>query len=233
MSKNFLKTLKFPGLDKIYDIPTTAEDVGARSSNWLPTIAEIGAAPAGCGLGGTTAPFNYANIDNVKANGWYRCTCLDTYMGGITFHYAYMRVDAWDMNSLTQTLFPVGIANISLMRTCIDGVWQEWEWVNPPMIKRVEYRTTERYNAKPVYAYALPLGTLPNAGDKDVAHGIDDVDEFVSCTGTASDGRTMPFYGKYTKIYISAVGENVCVSTLTDETAMTGTAIIKYTKTTD
>jgi hypothetical protein len=41
--------------------------------------------------------------------------------------------------------------------TCIvrerkDGVWQPWEFDNPPMNKNVEYRTTERYGSLPVYA---------------------------------------------------------------------------------
>lgn len=29
--------------------------------------------------------------------------------------------------------------------------WTDWEWENPPMVADVEYRTTERYNGKPVY----------------------------------------------------------------------------------
>ena len=33
-----------------------------------------------------------------------------------------------------------------------NGSWQPWEWVNPPMKFGVEYRTTERFNGKAVYA---------------------------------------------------------------------------------
>lgn len=41
----------------------------------------------------------------------------------------------------------------------------EWEWVNPPMTG-LEYRTTERYNGKPVYAKVVNCGYLPNNNEK-------------------------------------------------------------------
>ena len=42
-----------------------------------------------------------------------------------------------------------------------DGgnTWGEWEWVNPPMAIGVEYRTTERWNGKPVYTALVDCGT--------------------------------------------------------------------------
>ena len=42
----------------------------------------------------------------------------------------------------------------------VDGVT---EWVNPPMSLGIEYRTTERWNGKPVYVMALDYGPLPNS----------------------------------------------------------------------
>lgn len=39
-----------------------------------------------------------------------------------------------------------------------NGVWQPCEWVNPPMIAGVEYRTTERVGDRPVYAYLFNYG---------------------------------------------------------------------------
>ena len=49
------------------------------------------------------------------------------------------------------------------------------EWINPPMQLGVEYRTTERYNGKPVYVKLVDFGALPNAGLKQVAHGVNNV----------------------------------------------------------
>lgn len=43
----------------------------------------------------------------------------------------------------------------------VDGVP---EWVNPPMIPGVEYRTTERYFGRAVYQKLINLGALPPNG---------------------------------------------------------------------
>ena len=42
------------------------------------------------------------------------------------------------------------------------------EWVNPPMIQDVEYRTIERYFGKPVYKVALESGALVIPGTTDL-----------------------------------------------------------------
>ena len=36
------------------------------------------------------------------------------------------------------------------------------EWINPPMILGVEYRTTERWNGKPIYVKAVNIGAVVN-----------------------------------------------------------------------
>ena len=46
-----------------------------------------------------------------------------------------------------------------------DGVW---EWVNPPMVLGVEYRTVERYEGRTVYSRLLDLGNLPSNTTKTV-----------------------------------------------------------------
>lgn len=53
----------------------------------------------------------------------------------------------------------------------VDGVT---EWVNPPMILGVEYRTTDRYLGKPVYIRTLDFGALPNNTMKDISLGYVD-----------------------------------------------------------
>lgn len=35
------------------------------------------------------------------------------------------------------------------------------EWINPPMIAGVEYRTTKRYNGNPIYTKNIDCGTMP------------------------------------------------------------------------
>ena len=52
------------------------------------------------------------------------------------------------------------------VRSLYGGNWYPWEWVNPPMIPGVEYRTTERWNGKAVYVQMLNFGALPNSTAK-------------------------------------------------------------------
>jgi hypothetical protein len=42
------------------------------------------------------------------------------------------------------------------------GYWMGWEWFNPPMSVGVEYRTTERWNDKPVYTKLVDCGAVTN-----------------------------------------------------------------------
>lgn len=46
------------------------------------------------------------------------------------------------------------------------------EWENPPFAVGIEYRTTERYNGKVVYAKILDIGNLPNATTKTISTGV-------------------------------------------------------------
>lgn len=45
-----------------------------------------------------------------------------------------------------------------------DGVWYPWEYVNPPMLLGVEYRTTERHLGRPVFTKVLQFDHLPTDG---------------------------------------------------------------------
>lgn len=46
------------------------------------------------------------------------------------------------------------------------------EWINPPMVLGTEYRTTERWNDKPVYTKCVDCGNMPASATKYVAHGV-------------------------------------------------------------
>lgn len=70
------------------------------------------------------------------------------------------------------------------IRAKMAGVWQPWEWVNPPMVPGVEYRTTKRHNGKPVYTHCREMNTDLTEADGyksrwfthlDVAAGMDDI----------------------------------------------------------
>ena len=118
----------------------------------------------------------------------------------------------------------------------VDGVV---EWVNPPMQLGKEYRTTERYQGKPVYVKLVNFGALPNASTAEATHNITDIDYIVSVTGTAkntTDGWTFNFPSSPRLPYISALmvsTQSIIVSTSVDWSKYNLYVTIKYTKTTD
>lgn len=128
----------------------------ARNYNtfYKPTLSELGAAPAGYGLGDkfTVRSTDVAILNTLVKSGWYSvefgvATAIVTDYTGA---YLQVRVDAYEPTQLIQTArFTNSIYTIQ--RTMIAGVWKPWEWVNPPMNTGVEYRTTERYQGVAVY----------------------------------------------------------------------------------
>jgi hypothetical protein len=49
-------------------------------------------------------------------------------------------------------------SGVNIQRTMSAGAWGTWEYINPPMAVGTEYRTTERWMGKPVYAQLVSLG---------------------------------------------------------------------------
>ena len=54
----------------------------------------------------------------------------------------------------------------------VAGVWQPFEWINPPMELGTEYRTTERYLGKPLYKKLIEFPSLTGR-DYQQVHGRD------------------------------------------------------------
>lgn len=116
------------------------------------TAAQVGAAPAGYGLGGNAKLLTSAdNLDNIRENGWY--WWYDTRPSGAEYNYCHMRVDNGNtgtLSSVTQTIYRNG-SNSVMVRYYNNGTWIT-EWVNPPMEndRYGRYDTTERYEGIPV-----------------------------------------------------------------------------------
>ncbi len=118
-------------------------------------------APAGYGLG--TAGAIISNCDDARVNGFYRAPYpAET---GI-YTTGNMRVDAYSETFFTQTFYaPMGNnydMPYTLIRTYNGTSFSPWEWVNPPMIPGIEYRTTERWNGKAVWTALVDCGAAVN-----------------------------------------------------------------------
>lgn len=198
-----------------------------------PTAAEIGAAPAGFGLGGGGFAIDFSQVDTIKSNGWYAFVCPNTMINNITFHYAYMFVEGWDINSCRQTLYPVHAESSVLIRNCYAGTWQPWEVENPPMQLGVEYRTTERWMGKAVYTILWDCGALPNNTTKSVITGLTytEVISIIGITNQDSDYNPIGAISGVTDLWVNyPTNMWINVQTNSDKSAKNLKVIIKYTK---
>ena len=132
-----------------------------------------------------------------------------------------IRQDAW--NALGQP--------DHFVRYAVDGVWTPWEYVNPPMQLGVEYRTTERYSGKPVYAKAVNIGKLFSSYDrKEVDHGVSDMEACIECKGLVGQQNLIP-----NKDVTSVTVDSTTI--VIEHNGFSGqpeaVVIIKYTKSTD
>lgn len=198
-----------------------AETVAAALSN---------KAPAGFGLG-TSNPRHIDDANNALESGWYYLDA-STLNGPESAEYSNVML-VLTRNSNPQTVqvsFNVTDLAFELRRVCTNGVWSPWEWVNPPMQLGVEYRTTERYNSKPVYVKTVDLGRLPDRSNKSVEHGVADIE---AC---------FEFYGNYYPTGINLIGNSTCTKLYlnndtiyisTDLSNASAIVVMKYTKTTD
>lgn len=134
----------------------------------------------------------------------------------------------------------------ALRKARVNGVWCPLEWVNPPMALGKEYRTTERWKGKPVYAIAFVFGELPNASTKiKYAPAAKNVDEIIACGGCGADYSLPNLYpvSSYNSFSIydiklaaalSSNGGIACIiGTGMDFSSQKATVWVKYTKTTD
>lgn len=137
------------------------------------TIAQIGAAPAGHGLGELQGEQPIlADAHNIFKTGWYRVHPSVTANAPVS---GVLRVEADNYRHVTLTLYTNEYLpnDTTILRQClVDGVWQDWEFVNPPMRPGVEYRTTERHNSRVVYTMLIDGGLSVSGQNEFIVHSI-------------------------------------------------------------
>ena len=183
------------------------------------------------------------NLDTIKTNGWYQWSWSDKPANlPSDTGAAYMRsLRVWTTNGIEccqelmdETDSPYH--GCMMRRTFYSSAAYPWEWVNPPMIAGIEYRTTERWNGKPVYTQVVSFGALPNNTNKHINHGISNMNALVSYSAYASTGSTdrVNIIGVYYIVDLRITNTTIQVQTNADMSAWTGCYFtLKYTKTTD
>jgi hypothetical protein len=169
------------GSDEVYISDTEPTDEGATI--WIDT-SEAGDseayytkgetdekfAPAGHGLG-ENEPQRVSSWDEAIRNGWYKAPVPEGFGAGVIWGF----VSNLDSTYIAQTIYIDTFPNCSATRMRINGTWTPWEWVNPPMLDGVEYRTTQRFAGKAIYTKAVGVGYVA-AGTHTFAHNVTNMD---------------------------------------------------------
>lgn len=151
------------------------------------------------GLGSYTV---YSKPDEALKNGYYHAWLenVNNYTG-----YVNLLVMNNSDDIITQTAY--GAWGEVMRRVWYGGKWSEWGIENPPMAFGVEYRTTERYDGKPVYCKLVDCGALPNATTKAVTyHG--------AATRIIRYSGEMRTTGQEFSLPYTMNGANVCVQAI-------------------
>lgn len=245
------KEIKINGvMTPVTDFSHTSQEIDDATTRALEggAIDQLlaGKAPAGYGLGSSGASISDCNL--ATSNGFYK---WGSACDNAPFTYGCMivasRYNTGTIN-LAQLAFQQTTTAGIARRSVIDGVFGEWEWINPPMVIGVEYRTTERYNGKPVYVKAIATGAMPSASGLSNRVKIDTgiltskVDAIVRWGGTVTNGGTV--FTLPTALGVNQVVELsgfttpyneyvVYIESSNDKSDYSGTLVFAYTKKAD
>lgn len=125
------------------------------------------------------------------------------------------------------------------IRVDYKGVWTPIEYANPRLDAGVEYRTTERYQGKPVYAQFINLGAAPSPGTTkgtDIANAI-----YLSLDGTldySSYRQVLPLFTASGTVGLQVKNSSDTIqvqamSGTTDYSSKNVHVLAKYVKSTD
>ena len=153
-------------------------DVSLSTPGKAADAAAVGAAlnskaPAGFGLGSQNEAVitSLSELDNTWRNGWYKFqTFNEESIDGHQLGLLYVNSST---SSVEQIFVPYRKPYRLIRVNHTEDGWGVWEYENPPMVLGVEYRTTERWNNKVVYAKSVNVGTLPDTSQKTIEVGID------------------------------------------------------------
>lgn len=120
-------------------------------------------------------------------------------------------------------------SNYTVMKSLFGGVWYPFEWFNPPMSLGVEYRTTERWNGKAVWALCVGAGSLPNNTTKSVAHGYA-MKRVLRSSGVLDDATTIPYSSWGARVDLTVTPSSIIFTTNADLSTSTASVSIWYTK---
>ena len=153
LNPQFVYDKEYYTLDNFNDQPVykklTSDGVMMWSTdkvNWHTYADMCGASPIGYGIG-KEAGRTIASCDDAIENGWYSVPAAAS--GNPLKTDAWLQCQSYDENNKSQTIS--NGEGHSCVRVKNASGWQDWCWIDPPMLLGQEYRTTEKWNGHPVY----------------------------------------------------------------------------------
>ena len=229
---------RYTGIDKVtYVRSRFGNGISVDWHGGWQRVDSLDCAPNGYGLGNFAYTLTeITNANNAYQNGWYLLS--KDAANGFGYRGA-MHVNAYSSSYLMQTLYVQGYSTkmpIIVQRTCVEGTWSEWEFVNPPMIVDTLYRTTELYQGKVVYAKLVNFGTLPNSTQKLVGFYGSGATAVISLTAMLSDGccisagynRDMS-HATSSGLYLDNTLYNIRIKTEYDMSSLSAYVLVKFT----
>ena len=209
-------------------------------------------APGGYGYGDTPVKLSSPDDDTAfveSLNAQFALTISKTRQVRFTWGGGSWVGELWNAgnNYGVLTAYSYAIQNVGyvmqkVVRNCVDGEWQPWEYENPPMRSGVEYRTTERYLGKPVYAKVITGKALAVADTTvSISLGVGSgvitnlVDYIITHQGSSTSVYTFPSHTLYDAKpmlsgYFKIDSGAFVIQTHGDYSAHTATVFAKYTK---
>lgn len=145
--------------------------------------------------------------------------------------YAWFGILSKSSNNYGSLLVQSSYAKGSLVsKAKFGGVWQPLEWVNPRMLLGVEYRTTERWNDKPVYTQLVNCGFGPNSTQKAIAFAYSVIRCFGFCDAGGGYTISLPLNYGESKVTCHHQSGTIIVYANYDVSSYTVYAQVWYTK---
>lgn len=195
------------GGNRLTGVKKPEQDSDAVNLSALNT-ALAGKAPAGYGLG-ASAKFigDGDDLNNYTVGGWYQFN-----KGALNapFDWGVMLIVHGSdyLNNTFQYAFSRYPRNNMALRQKFDGVWEPWEWMNPPMAAGIEYRTTERWNGKVVYRKLLAWKSgadMMYEGRYEIPHGITNLNSESLKIDWTTGTWMLPYINQSESTYVSGV----------------------------
>lgn len=212
--------------------PLPIELGGTGATNNYYARINIGAAPAGFGLGGNSAACRDCN--EALESGFYRLTtnCANAPGGGSTRTMVVTVNDDYIIQVATNgtnSARRIGFYDGMTAEADFDG-YGGWKWDNPPMVEGETYLTTEQWKGKNVYTKLFTFGKLPNTTARSVSIGKNLLN--VRVDGFAYKGEyTIPIQvlQKVSSIYYHKSDGLLYIETTGDYSDWTACLVVKWT----